>query len=665
MRVSRITQNRIYDWVCAKELESDARALGSAFGLFVFFIAIKVHLAWWFIGVKHMRPDIQLWKAPFLIGTDLFVSGVAAIIYFSFYATKPRVHGLFGAIWGQILPFLVHLAMVIFAIISWQVTLIYATPLSMDLVRAADDLGNMRDSLLVYLNPAVLLIFAFGIITYFSFRRSFGWILHKIPLLSTRWRLWIIFLVTSGTFTLASLLVFRAAYEFGLKRNAIEYFIRYYTPAESTFDIKALHRELEPRVKGLVPEIRASESIVDKGLHRDSELSNARNKASGMNVVFIMMESTSAQYVSRETTPNLFRLADSGISFQNYFTTTSMTDQALYSALYSDNLPSFPQRIRSMYSRELPQSSLAKVLKDSSYQTGYFMSGELKYSDVDFFLHDFELRKGAREICKNGYGWGWGALEEWTVKSVTEWISKQKGNKFFCIYSTIFPHHPYFTPDSYQPYGTATWKDKYVNALKYTDRNIGQLLDFIEKEKLRDSTLIVLTGDHGETVSSYPCGHGIAFTLEELRVPLLLSNPQIFKSPRVSRLQANHLDFAPTIAGLLGLASPDEWLGRNLAAAQVPSRVLHVNLQHSRISGALDGNRFYAFDAKSQRGTLYSFEEDTLRELPPDKDLGDAFTLRIQRHRDWAVWRHLDRALRVEPASAQAHASSEPMRRGN
>jgi len=642
----------IVRWFRSHETHNDARAIASALGLLLFLISLKIYLAWRFILIEHIRPDIGIWQIPLLIGGDMVVCACAAVLYFLLRFAGSASPPILEIPIGRIAPFLLHSAIVLFSVVSGQVSLIYMTPLSIDLIRAADNLGAMRDSIYAYVGVVPIAFLVVGLLSYFAMQRPFSRFLRRVPSLTIRWRLWILLLASTAVMALLWIFFCRGTYDYGLKRNAVLHFIQYYSPAYQPVDLEPLLRELTAEVKERDSEIRAAQSIIAPGITHASELSVASRKAAGMNVVLIVMESTSAQYVDRETTPNLFRLADTGFQFSQYLTTITKTDQALYSVLYSDYLPDLRENFRHLYNRPLPQPSLAGVLGKAGYQTALFYSGDLGFSDTHFIVDRFDERMDADRVTGNKRSWSWGAYEEQTVASLSRWLADHKTQKFFALYSTIFPHHPYFSPDGAAPFGTGNMTDKYRNSLHYTDKCIGTLIDFLEKEGLRGNTLIVVIGDHGETVSSpLRFGHGIALTPEEIRVPCIISNPGLFPKPTISRIQANHLDMAPTILGLLGLPSPEDWLGRNLADARVTSRQLYVRIQQSNIVGVIDQDMVYSYDEKNGMTRFFKWGENEMTEFPGDPDLSRKFLAGIRRTDRWAVWRHLDRALSPSPVN--------------
>jgi arylsulfatase A-like enzyme len=176
-----------------------------------------------------------------------------------------------------------------------------------------------------------------------------------------------------------------------------------------------------------------------------------------------------------------------------------------------------------------------------------------------------------------------------------------------------------------------------------------------------EKTLIVITGDHGETVSSYPVGHGLALTREEVFTPFILSNPKLFGASLTSRLTTNHLDIAPTVAHLMGWAAANDWLGRDVLAESIPARAMFVQTKLTQIQGVVDNGILYVNEISRQRGQLFDTSDGSERLIHHD-DLLTRYQALNETFQKWAVWHHLARAsaqldasAATQPASADAH----------
>ncbi len=112
----------------------------------------------------------------------------------------------------------------------------------------------------------------------------------------------------------------------------------------------------------------------------------------------------------------------------------------------------------------------------------------------------------------------------------------------------------------------------YDATILYWDHYFGQLLAVLEEEGLADDTVIIISGDHGESLGengSY-AEHGLA-NEPTLRVPLIVYWPgvtdRIPAGERHRRELLYNIDFAPTLCELLGIPVPPGWQGRSFAGA--------------------------------------------------------------------------------------------------
>jgi len=93
----------------------------------------------------------------------------------------------------------------------------------------------------------------------------------------------------------------------------------------------------------------------------------------------------------------------------------------------------------------------------------------------------------------------------------------------------------------------------YGNLIKESDKYLQQVLDSLERHGLLEDTLIIRTADHGEMGMTHGGQRQKCFNFyeETLRIPLTYSNPKLFPKPVVSQALVSHVDFLPTLAGLV------------------------------------------------------------------------------------------------------------------
>jgi len=96
---------------------------------------------------------------------------------------------------------------------------------------------------------------------------------------------------------------------------------------------------------------------------------------------------------------------------------------------------------------------------------------------------------------------------------------------------------------------------RYASEVEYVDRHVGQVLDELKARGLYDSSLIVFTSDHGESLGERNIfGHVENLTDEQIHVPLIVKLPRghALEGELAQRKQAlvSHIDLVPTILQL-------------------------------------------------------------------------------------------------------------------
>jgi len=112
----------------------------------------------------------------------------------------------------------------------------------------------------------------------------------------------------------------------------------------------------------------------------------------------------------------------------------------------------------------------------------------------------------------------------------------------------------------------------YRAEVQHVDAALGELLGELEERGELDSTAIVVTADHGESLTEHGFRLAHQFSAYEpvLRVPLVVVPPGSTEGSEVSEL-AQHRDLAATASELLGLE--DRTGGRSWLGASAPARV--------------------------------------------------------------------------------------------
>ncbi|MDP6980571.1 MAG: sulfatase [Myxococcota bacterium] len=108
-------------------------------------------------------------------------------------------------------------------------------------------------------------------------------------------------------------------------------------------------------------------------------------------------------------------------------------------------------------------------------------------------------------------------------------------------------------------------KALYDGEIAWTDHHIGLLLEQLERRGRLDNTVVVITSDHGEEFFEHGRkGHRFTLYDEVIRIPLVLWAPGRIDPGQRIEAAASLVDVFATVAGLAGLETGVETMGRSL-----------------------------------------------------------------------------------------------------
>ncbi len=108
--------------------------------------------------------------------------------------------------------------------------------------------------------------------------------------------------------------------------------------------------------------------------------------------------------------------------------------------------------------------------------------------------------------------------------------------------------------------------DYYADCEEMVDRQIGRVLDALEKSGQKDNTIVVFTSDHGEMAGSHRLRTKGNFAYEEvMKVPLIVSWPGRIPAGVNTDALASNLDVMPTLLALAGVSCCSYLAGKDLS----------------------------------------------------------------------------------------------------
>lgn len=360
--------------------------------------------------------------------------------------------------------------------------------------------------------------------------------------------------------------------------------------------------------------------------HAISDLPSAAPESP--NVLVVVVDTLRADHLSsygysRETSPNLDRLAANGVLFENAIAPSSwslpshaslVTGRAVHEHGMGNIEPMPWLGWGKAALNGLP--TLSEELQKYGYRTGAFSANRIYFtSNVGLgrgFIHFedyfdsigdcFVRTQFGREFArlymnrspksKFTRAFRYLGLDSWLDKDsegsgdyggvfgirkradevnreTLRWVARDRSHRFFAMLNYLDVHFGYGGPLGYPKpsWDHGTTIDEYDAGVKYTDDFIGRLLDGLDKLGLLKNTIVVVTSDHGESLGDHGLSfHGASLYWELVHVPLIVSWPgRIPEGIRAQQPVAN-ATIANTILDLVP-AKENPFPGPSLAQA--------------------------------------------------------------------------------------------------
>jgi iduronate 2-sulfatase len=104
----------------------------------------------------------------------------------------------------------------------------------------------------------------------------------------------------------------------------------------------------------------------------------------------------------------------------------------------------------------------------------------------------------------------------------------------------------------------------YYASISYMDSLVGQVVSALEKQNLRNRTLIAFWSDHGYHLGEHFRWQKRSLFEESARVPLILSSPDAKARGKSTRALVELVDLYPTVAEVCGVKPPGDVEGQSL-----------------------------------------------------------------------------------------------------
>jgi len=170
------------------------------------------------------------------------------------------------------------------------------------------------------------------------------------------------------------------------------------------------------------------------------------------------------------------------------------------------------------------------------------------------------------------------------VVAAKDFITRQHkaGKPFFCWVNTTHMHlRTHTKPESIGQAGR--WQSPYHDTMVDHDKNVGELLDLIDKLGIAEDTFVMYSTDNGPHMNTWPDGAMTPFRSEKntnwegaFRVPLLVRWPGKIPAGVVTNEIVQHHDWLPTFLAMAGEPDINQKLLKGYEAAGKKFRV-HID----------------------------------------------------------------------------------------
>jgi arylsulfatase A-like enzyme len=268
----------------------------------------------------------------------------------------------------------------------------------------------------------------------------------------------------------------------------------------------------------------------------------------------------------REIAPRLTQFSKEWVLYPRAYSLSSYTAKSVVPALVG-RYPSEMARDAYFFTRWHPQNVLVtEMAQAQGHRTlaghghGYFMPGlgvNQGYDDYRLLPGTFLDNTGVHDVNSDKLN----RLAK-SMLSDPKNVDLSEGKRFFAYYHFLDPHYSYHKHEEHPDFGNAP-RDVYDNEVHFTDKWVGDLVDFVLSKPWGKDTAIVITADHGEGFGERGRFRHAYDVWESLvRVPLLIRIPGA--EPRRIEEPRGHIDLAPTIAELMGIPPDAGFRGQSL-----------------------------------------------------------------------------------------------------
>lgn len=418
------------------------------------------------------------------------------------------------------------------------------------------------------------------------------------------------------------------------------------------------------------------------------------------NILFILTDQLTSRALSCVDskwvhTPNIDRLANQGVRFENAYCSMPLSGPSRFS-IFTGRYPAHYDMLDN--NTPMPDSLIHKTAGDIMRKNGYECTYAGKWHVPEVTMPN---QKYGFDVIHphNDYGLG---------EKAASYLHTEHKKPFFLVVSYDNPHNiceyarhqelPFailnpvstkdcpslptnFEPNPYSPdvikweqslsfqtypvvnYTPDDWRhyrQAYYQLVEKVDNSIGLIWKAMDEKNLWDNTVVIFTSDHGDGVGAHQWNQKTILYQEVANIPLIVASPYTKRAGTISKALVNNgIDFIPTICAWADAKTPYNLEGKSFRAlsedtyridnpsekAIHPFVVTETYFKHGKTRGWMIRTPKYKYVLYSQgknREQLYDIIKDpgemvNLSEMTSTEDI-------IKTHRaylrEWLVEHH-------------------------
>ncbi|MBN2529967.1 MAG: sulfatase [Deltaproteobacteria bacterium] len=326
------------------------------------------------------------------------------------------------------------------------------------------------------------------------------------------------------------------------------------------------------------------------------------------NVVLLIFDALNAGHLSaygytRKTSPHIDDIAEDGLILTNHVSNSTWTRPS-----FTTVVTGVPKSVHGVeaaggWRLEPEIETLAERFRQAGYNTAGFTGNPLVRKswgfDQGYQLYEGPTTRGLKAFPNDSI---------W-VDAAIKWLGEiSEKRPFFLMMFLTSAHPPYRPPQKprtflsqvpkgeiiehpYREYKKPLSKDDdmrieaaYDDEIAYMDTQVHRLISHLKKTGRLNNTVVAMTADHGEMMGEHNCYlHAYHMWEQNTRVPFIISAPNLPLKNAMDDRPYTHVDIAPTLLDMVGIACDGKLKGRSLVKTLAAPNAFKERFRYTQV----------------------------------------------------------------------------------